>query len=456
MSTFRFQDLWVAQAIRQKEEHWGPLEDQAIMVKIKADPNTHSIDQKIMQRAQLLAQREGLTHVIQQWRTSAKLALWILALFAILSGITLAFNALDTQQQQVNILIALAALLGLHLFTFFLWLASFLASWQQQSLLGRLWLWLSKKLARSPDSTLALQAFIHTSSSSMRWIVGSITHGFWLITLSVAVIVFLALLATQHYSFGWETTILSGQTFVQLTHIMGSLPSLLGFDLPSTELILQSNNQIATLPDAQKTWSIWLTGQVLIWGVLVRLISFIFCVLKARSTLNNIALDIESPAYATLINRFSPSSEKIGLDSLAPRYELPTIQTQQLAWRTTRLMVGIELIPHQPWPIIPLHSSVSDAGKIETREERHQLLARLSQHPVQELLIVCNGQQTPDRGIAYFIRDISQYAQQTKVYLHIDNEAQSRLNLWEKSLMDMGIAQDAIWHLPHQLLSWSV
>ncbi len=455
MSTFRFQDLWIAQAIRQKEEHWGPLEDQAIMLKVKADPHLHSIDQKIMSRAQLLAQREGLTRVIQQWSSATKIALWILVLFAIISGATLAFNALDTQQRHVNILVALAALLGLHFITFLLWLLSFFASWQQQSLLARAWLWISKKLARSPDSTLAMQAFIHTANKGMRWIVSSISHGFWLIALVTAAIVFLALLASQHYSFGWETTILSSQTFVHITQFLGSIPALFGFPSPSTELITQSNNQIATITDAQKIWSIWLTGQLLVWGILLRLVCLIFCLIKARHNLAQHRLDIESPAYATLVNRFSPSSEKIGLDSLAPRYELPEVNTQQHAWETTRLIVGIELPPQQSWPLMTLHSSVTDAGKVETREERHQLLARLSQHPVQELLIVCNGQQTPDRGIAYFIRDISQYAQHTKVYLHIHNEAQSRLALWEKSLTDMGIPKEDIWQHTQQLFPWS-
>lgn len=455
MPNFRFQDLWIAQAIRQKEEHWGPLEDQAIMLKIKADPNLQSLDQKILRRAQALAQREGLTPVIQQWSSATKIALWILAVFAVLSGATLAFNALDTQQQHVNILIALVALLGLHFITFLLWGFSFFASWQQQSLLGRLWLWLSKKFARSPDATLAMQAFVHTAHHAMRWLLSSISHGFWLIALSAALIVFLALLASQQYSFGWETTILPNQTFIHITHFLGSVPSFFGFPIPSTELIAQSNNQVATITDAQKTWSIWLTGQLLIWGIALRLIFFVICLLKARHILAQQRLDIANPAYASLVNRFSPSSEKIGLDSLAPRYELPTLEQQQHTWETTRLIVGIELPPQQTWPIIPLHSSVTDAGKVETRGERHQLLARLSQHPIQELLIVCNGQQTPDRGIAYFIRDIGQYAQQVKVYLHIVNEEQSRLDLWEKSLSDMGIAKEAIWHRPQQLFPWS-
>lgn len=455
MSSFPFHDLWITQAIRQKEEHWGPLEDQAIMVKIKADASLSSLDQKIITRAKLLAQREGLTQRLQQWTSASKLALVTLFLFAILSGITLAFNALNSEEHQVNILVALVALLGLHTLTFLLWLISFFATWQQQSLLGRAWLWISKKLARSPDATLAMQSFIHTAQKGMRWIVSSITHAFWLLTLCTALIVFLALLASQHYGFRWETTILSSQTFVHLTHILSSLPSLFGFDTPSTELILQSNNQIAPLADAQKSWSIWITGQVLIWGIFIRLISFIFCFTKAKLALKQNNIDIESPAYASLLHRFSPSSEKIGLDSQAPRYQLPTVQTQDHTWETTRLIVGIELPPQQAWPIISLHRSVSDAGKIETREERHQLLARLSQHPVQELLIVCNGQQTPDRGIAYFIRDISQYAQQTYLYLQINHPEQSRLQLWQKSLADMGITQEMIWHNPQQLFSWT-
>lgn len=455
MPTFRFKDLWITTAIQQREEHHGPIEDSAVLTTLLAESaHQNNLDAKVIRRAYLLAQRDGLLSTIQQWTQASKLALWVLTFFAIITGVGLAFSALDNQQKHVNILLALVALLGLHGLTFLLWLFSFLASWQQQSLLGKCWLWLSRKIARTTDALLAMQAFIQTSNQQggMRWIVSTISHGFWLIALCTATITWLALLAGKQFSFGWETTILSADSFVALTHSIGLLPALLGFPMPTTEIIVQSSNHIALAPEAQRIWSVWLTGQLVIWGVLLRLICFLVSFFKAKTALASTKINRQSPSYQAVINRLT-TYEHLQTDTIKPDYILPKVtdNTNNIKATSSSLcIIGVDLPPNIRLPnLLP-----SNVTRIESREERHQLLKALSQNPVQQLLMLCDSTQTPDRGIAYFIHDISQYAQQSAVYLLNHNEANSRLSLWQKSLSEMGILDKQIWYHPQQLMTW--
>jgi len=56
--------------------------------------------------------------------------------------------------------------------------------------------------------------------------------------------------------------------------------------------------------------------------------------------------------------------------------------------------------------------------------------------------------------LAYFIRDISQYAQQTKIYLLSLDENAERRSLWEKTLSDMGLDKEHIFYHPQQVDTW--
>ncbi|ETD70745.1 hypothetical protein V757_07135 [Pelistega indica] len=453
MPTINFKEIWVTEAVRQREEHWGPIEDNAVVLQLRAQPI--SLADKVIQRALLLSRRDGLLETVNQWISASKFALILFIFLAILSGIGMAYSALSTSH--INVIMALVALLGLHAITFIFWLFTLFATWDTQTLLGRVWLWLSKKLARSPDATLAMQSFIHTSNQqgSLRWILSSISHGFWLISLTSCLITMLLLLSTKSYTFGWETTILSSNGFVGFTQIIGFIPSLLGFPIPDVQIIHASGNHIASQIDAQKAWSIWLLGQLVVWGILTRLISFIFSFIKARLTIKRTTIDITLPSYSTLIKRLEQRAEKIDIDASAPNYELPNIdKTTPTNWTTERLIVGLEIPSKQVWPPFILHPSVTDVGKIESREQRHQLMLKLINHPVKELLLVCDGRQTPDRGIAYFIKDVAGYAERTSIYLIEQNDDHERMALWQQTLTAIGLNINNIFNKPSQISHW--
>ena len=116
---------------------------------------------RILVRAHRLAEREQLPAQLQGWTRSALAVLAALFALALFSGIGLALGALGDGARPVNVLWALGALLGLHALTFLLWLASFLLRPAAATGLGRLWLWVTRKLARGPDTALAPQALLN-------------------------------------------------------------------------------------------------------------------------------------------------------------------------------------------------------------------------------------------------------------------------------------------------------
>ena len=194
---------------------------------------------RILARAQLLAQRENLIPLVDGWRRSALAVLAVLLLLALVSGVGVAAGALGDGTRPVNVLWALGALLGLHALTFLLWLASFLLRPAAMTPLGRLWLWATRKLARGPDGALVPQAFLNlmARAGALRGLFGAVSHGLWLAGLGAALATLLVLLSTASYRFIWATTLLAPDTFVWLTQAIGWLPSKLGFALPDAAMV---------------------------------------------------------------------------------------------------------------------------------------------------------------------------------------------------------------------------
>src|SRR5690554_3130042 len=117
----QFQQAWLTETLRLREAHWGQLQDSTEVRRVRAEGG--SFVQRIARRAQFLARREKLDEVLVHW---SRLARWTLAaMFALaaLAGIGTALGALGDGTRPVNLLLALVAMLGLHLLTLILWLA---------------------------------------------------------------------------------------------------------------------------------------------------------------------------------------------------------------------------------------------------------------------------------------------------------------------------------------------
>ncbi|NYT64387.1 DUF2868 domain-containing protein [Alcaligenaceae bacterium] len=453
---------WLAETIRLRESLWGPLEDAAEVRRVRTERT--NFDAKILQRARLLGAREQLDTMLMRYARGARYALALLCLSAVLAGAGAALSALGDGNRSVNVLLALTTMLGINLLAFALWLASFsLRSPSNGSWLGELWLWLTQKLARGPDAALAPRALVSVldRNGSLRWILGGISHTWWATALISVLLTLLGILSTRRYQFNWETTLLSPDSFVYITAALGWLPAKLGFPLPS-EAIVRASNGLQSLPEsAHALWSGWLIGCVVVYGLLPRLVGTLLSLWLSKRKLARLSIDSRLPGYAELRDRLEPPSEKIDIDAPAGPW-IPALKHGQHspAYSTRQaLIVGLELPPDITWPPFTLGPNTIDLGLNDSRPQRKQLLDDFQQQSPARLLVVCDSQQTPDRGTLALLAQLASLSQTMHIFLCNSDPIpadrdDTRSAQWRKQLVAAGFASEHIHSDPDSALIW--
>ncbi|OZI66293.1 DUF2868 domain-containing protein [Bordetella genomosp. 11] len=414
-----FADLWLAETVRLREEHWGPLEDQdAVRQARQADG---PIEHRVLLRARAIARREHLDERVAAWRRGAGIAAVLLLALAVLAGVGTAWSALGDGTRVVNIVWAAVAMLGLHALTFLFWLSSFaVRAGAAGAGLGGAWLWLTRKLARGPDAALPPQALMAllARAGAARWLFGAISHLLWLAALAAALATSLAVLSTARYRFAWATTLLSPDAFVGLTQALGWLPARLGFALPDAAIVRLSDGMHDLPAAAQAQWAWWLVGLVVVYGILPRLLAWLVSVARLRGALRGLSIDMALPGYAALRSRLLPPADPPGQDGPAPWIHAPRIAPTILPPTGGQaVLAGLELPDDIVWPPPDLPTTIRAAGNLDSREQRHALLDALAQAPARRLLLACDTRQTPDRGTLALIADLAGKAAETRVWL---------------------------------------
>lgn len=408
------QNLWLTETIRLREEHAGPLEDLEANRLARAAGG--DLPGRIQRRAVWLAERDGLSAALRHWLQGARLALVLLVIFALLSGAALAFAALS--QTPVNVFWALGSLLGLNLILLLSWALGLVFAGEHGATLGRLWLWLSEKFARDAKAAQLAPALLLMLQRRKlnRWALGTLVNGLWLLAMLSALVLLLTLMATRRYGFVWETTILSADTFINMTQALGALPALLGFNVPTVEMIRASGGAALDIESARQAWATWLVGVLVIYGVLPRLLLALLCFWRWSRGKAVLTLDLNLPGYAQLRERLMPTSERLGINDAAPEqlHRVESSVSEQAS--EGALLVAIELDDQRPWPPV-LPKTVSNAGILDSRESRHKLLEQLSRFPPARLLIACDPRRSPDRGSLALIAELARNAGATRVWL---------------------------------------
>ncbi|RDL19126.1 DUF2868 domain-containing protein [Pseudomonas jessenii] len=408
------QNLWLTETVRLREEHAGPLDDLEANRLARAAGG--DLPSRIQRRALWLAERDGLTAALKHWLQGARLALVLLMILAMLSGAGLAFAALG--QTPVNVFWALGSLLGLNLILLLSWALGLIFAGEHGATLGRLWLWLSEKLARDAKAAQLAPALLLMLQRKKlnRWALGALVNGLWLLVMLSALVLLLTLMATRRYGFVWETTILSADTFIHVTQALGHLPSLLGFNVPTVDMIRASGDGALDIESARQAWATWLVGVLVVYGVLPRLILALLCFWRWNSGKAALRLDLNLPGYAQLRERLMPSSERLGVNDPEPP-QMHRVESGVSEHASEgALLVAIELDEQRPWPPA-LPKNVSNAGILDSRESRHKLLEQLSRFPPARLAIACDPQRSPDRGSLALIAELARSAGETRVWL---------------------------------------
>jgi hypothetical protein len=336
----------------------------------------------------------------------------------VISGAGLAFAALSDGKMPVNVFWALGSLLGLNLILLLSWALGLMFAGEHGASLGRLWLWLSEKLARDAKAAQLPPALLLLLQRHKlnRWAIGLLVNGLWLLAMLSALVMLLTLMATRRYGFVWETTLLGADTFVAMTQTLGALPALLGFNIPTVEMIRASGDAALNIESARQAWATWLVGVLVVYGVVPRLLLALFCLWRLKTGQAKLHLDLNLAGYAQLRERLMPSSERLGISDAAPE-RLHRVQSSTSDLQSEgALLVAIELDDQRPWPP-QLPKNVSNAGILDSSESRHKLLEQLSRFPPARLAIACDPRRSPDRGSLALIAELARNASATRVWL---------------------------------------
>lgn len=445
--------LWLAEAVRLREAHWGLLDDQHAVRMARQGPPDFT--ERLLLRADELGRVDELARHLMQWRQAGWLALAALALFAVLAGATSALGALGDGTRPVNIVWALSALLGLHALTFLFWVASLL--WPQArgaGGLGALWLWLMRRVARGPHAALIPSAFVNllAQGGMRRSLFGAMSHLLWTLALASALATMVFVLSTAQYQFVWATTLLSPERFVGLSQTLGAVPAWFGFPLPDPDLVRASDGTTQLPAAVQTQWSLWLLGVIVVYGLVPRVAALVWCGWRVQRARAAVVVDTNLPGFIELRERLLPTEQHLGIDRPVTEVHAPhlhpptplTISSDQPA------LVALELSVEADWPPFPLLPQVADLGRLDSREQRRQVLNALAAQPVGRLLVVCDAEQTPDRGTMGLISELSRHAAALGVWV----PSGARHALWLTHLARAGVTPGMTFTTPAQCQQW--
>jgi hypothetical protein len=423
----RFPDRLLAEARRFSEENIPFPEAEVQRAEEEARRVGGDLEQRLCTRARALPDADTMRTALRQVAKTIGLLVVAGALLAALAGAATVRAALGSPQAEpVNFYLAFGSMLGVQTIALLLWIGFSL--WRPRGLhvssfgafalsVGQR---LSHRLYTGPHHAAAIMTIGAVAAGSRigRWVLGAISHALWLSFNAGCLIALITLLSTRHYTFGWETTILSEEAYVPLTRVISTLPDGLGFATPSSRQISQSQwTGEGPLPDqAREAWSGLLIGCSLIYGLAPRAVLLGLCLGLVEVTRRRFRLDTSLPAYARLRALLMPEAASVGVvesaDETTPtaRPEMPgPVEDHPTRLKGPTAILGLEIEPPAtPWPPKIGDVTWNDLGFVENREDRRRVLSllRASSSEPQTIVVVCALTTTPDRGIGTFLAEL--------------------------------------------------
>ncbi len=438
---------------------------------ISLDHSHPDFESRLWQRARHLVERYHLSPSLgraAKLSRYANIAAWMVAALLGALGIAYAVTDVGTNisagSHTINIYGLLLVLLGFNFISILLWLTGISLNMEglASGVLARLTRWLPNYFGRKNNSAsqadkqteLADKAWFacHFGGRVGKWQLSKITHRLWLVYLSAGLVFLVLLLMVRQYDFVWGTTLLSDSIFVKLTDMLSAPLQAFGFTTPTADQVQETRigaEQILTV-EHRSRWAQFLLGALLLFGIVPRIIFWIWSALMHRRARRQFTLDYYLPYYIHLRQQLMPLAThgQIVDEDMAPPVisETPVAVVAEHGLPENAKWVVVEPGKNINWPPASVNAD-NDLGKIIDRDSMTNIQQRLQKNPTPVLAIAVSSARPPDRGVQRIITGLVSSSKQCwLVLLQNDTEAiaTTRLESWYRVAETCGVSADHV------------
>jgi len=439
-------NAWRYEVVRLSESASTWLDDT--VANRQAVEQTQTPLARLWRRAQLLLPALAIEPAMVSVTAALKASAAALGLLAFVLGISAGLAALGDAREPINVIWALLALLLLPTLSLLLWLASCFVRQAKGGWLGQGWEWLVNRWLSHGKTALAWRAWLSVAEQrqAAKWWLALVTHGLWIATLAGALVAMLVAFSLRHYTFMWQTTWLDASVFVELAQAIGAGPGWLGFNVPEAQTILSSGNQALDQADVRTQWAHWLVGAVFAWGLLPRLIALLVSAAMLRRCYG-VSGPLPNDAYALLVLDRLDKVARIATAATTATVDGPpgrTDQWQQAVFLPSakgsdcKAIAALETaLPDETQAT--LSNTLKAITTIDDSKSLQQALIEMSALLPKRLLVIVDGQHTPDRGTLNTLLALTPYAVSVRVYLKPAQSSRNRTTQWQDKLQAVGL-----------------
>lgn len=368
--------------------------------------------QKIHRRAERIDSNRALAGTLNKIDGRIKGIILIMSILWCVSGFLGLFALL--QSNVVNFFYVLVCLLGFHTLMLVGWLIFTVINRGSQSPSIITSFISPKTLIRGKDDVTQAAVELYDEQlqhTGMRWYLSRFSHQLWLATLTGMLFAIIFLLIVRQYSFSWESTLLSDQALMTLTHWLGWLPSMVGFNVPDADAVVQSRLVTDVMPlSIARQWASLLVGSLLMYGIMPRAIAWAFCAVMFNR--KKMKLDLSLPYYQKIISFWQ--RKVVDEDDFVEKVQ--PVAPKAKVTQGNKLVALLEYKhPNPTWYHTAGEAFISqppeDFGVLDDREDMDRMLEYLATHDVQVLLGI-HGKALPDRGTMRKLDKLATHAKQ--------------------------------------------
>ena len=405
----------LTELVRRLEEKNHIFSADPILITEKLQNESGNFLTKLRRRAARIDTDGKLAHLLATIDTRLNGVIWGLTVMWFVIGFVALVGVM--QANVVNFFYVLASLLGFNTLILLVWLGWVLLSPRNKpSFFGSLFT--PATLVRGKDAVTqtAIELYQHQlNHTGTKWYISRVSHQFWLASLLGMLVSLISLLLVKNYNFMWESTLLQDSTVVELVKVMSWLPNIVGFPTPTAQDIITAQMNTETTPQMVAfRWAMLLIGSLLMYGIAPRLVAWLFCLIKVRSS--RMTLNIKQLYYQKIIDFWQ---RKVVDPDDSPAEQKPIAPTAQISL-ANKLAVLLEYPQANPhWYAKTVGMNAQNFGRVDDRDDLEKLITYLQTTPVQVLVGVSNL-ALPDRGTMRKLDSIANAAQGGMIVQLID------------------------------------